>query len=250
MAQARTVVWSGEENFKQRCHLITMGKALLNKHNLGDGTFYANEGLNKRSGTSNEVMYMLVNTIPTFYRIHTHTVRSGRQFDLLKPNEFRVTYTISVDTQYGEIDNRMALQNEPWWIETRTNVDAIRNAIESAREEIRIIQRQQAGRNSRQPTEQQLQRAREFRQQRAQEVQRAREAQQIVQRAQEVEDDILRQAQEALERAQTELRREREMMAQFVEVFAPEPAIVPHPGAQLDLVPTPVPFVPEQPPNA
>lgn len=45
------------------------------------------------------------------------------------------------------------------------------------------------------------------------------------------------------------LRRDREMMAQFVEVFAPEPELVPFPGAQLDLVPTPMPFVPEAPPN-
>lgn len=43
--------------------------------------------------------------------------------------------------------------------------------------------------------------------------------------------------------------RDREMMAQFIEAFAPEPELVPFPGAQLDLVPTPMPFVPEAPPN-
>lgn len=43
--------------------------------------------------------------------------------------------------------------------------------------------------------------------------------------------------------------RDREMMAQFIEAFAPEPELVPFPGAQLDLVPTPIPFVPEAPPN-
>jgi len=43
--------------------------------------------------------------------------------------------------------------------------------------------------------------------------------------------------------------RDRQMMAEFIEVFAPEPELVPYPGAQLDLVPTPMPFVPEAPPN-
>lgn len=43
--------------------------------------------------------------------------------------------------------------------------------------------------------------------------------------------------------------RDREMMAQFIEAFAPEPELVPFPGSQLDLVPTPMPFVPEAPPN-
>lgn len=43
--------------------------------------------------------------------------------------------------------------------------------------------------------------------------------------------------------------RDHEMMAQFIEAFAPEPELVPFPGAQLDLVPTPMPFVPEAPPN-
>ena len=43
--------------------------------------------------------------------------------------------------------------------------------------------------------------------------------------------------------------RDRQLMAEFIEVFAPEPELVPYPGAQLDLVPTPMPFVPEAPPN-
>jgi len=46
-----------------------------------------------------------------------------------------------------------------------------------------------------------------------------------------------------------ERERDREMMAQFIEAFAPEPELVPFPGSQLDLVPTPMPFVPEAPPN-
>jgi hypothetical protein len=60
---------------------------------------------------------------------------------------------------------------------------------------------------------------------------------------------LTRQLWTEMQRAEMQRLRDRQLMAEFIEVSAPEPELVPYPGAQLDLVPTPMPFEPEAPPN-
>lgn len=244
--QERVVEWAGEEDFPNRCRKTTIGNKLLYKHirSTYGVEYYAEDEYNKRNKGPNDdiVMCQTINNVTTFYCIKLRIIDN-------RANMFRIQYTMKVETNLERILGRTAEIQKDWiedlmiesgnpeWIEL---VRVRREAKEEYLVEMRRLAREQMVRDEeRNIIIHQIQ------------AEEHREFLARVQRAQEEDhNDILRQAQEALERAQTELRREREMMAEFVEVFAPEPAIVPHFGAQLDLVPTPVPFVPEEPPNA
>lgn len=249
----RPVEWNGEEDFATRCRLTTIGNKIINKHlgSIYGVTYYAKDEYNKRNsiiggfgGFLNNCIYVYKPTDNeiTFYCISYSIINKTK-------NDFRIEYNMKVETNYediikrcgevgkGYIEDLMIETGIPQWIEL---VRVRREAEEEYLVERRRLAREQMVRDD----------ERNIRIHQIQ-AEEHREILARVQRAQEEDhNDILRQAQEALERAQTELRREREMMAEFVEVFAPEPAIVPHFGDQLDLVPTPVPFVPEEPPNA
>lgn len=213
MAQERVVEWIGEEeSFPNRSRLTTIGNTLIYKHLLSTYgiTYYAKDRLNKRQSQNASIyMYKPTDNVITFYHI---------SFRVIEKNEtnYRIRYNLKVDTNYKLIIERCGEVGEEYvedlMIKTGNPewIELVRVRREAKEEYLIEINRL----NREQAREQ----------------------------AEEDHNDIL-------ERAQTELRREREMMAEFVEVFAPEPAIVPYLGSQLDLVSTPVPFVPEQPPN-
>jgi hypothetical protein len=281
MAQAINE-WTGEETFKNRCRLTTMGTTLLQKHDLGLAFFYARDNFNARSGSGNEVIFVCSKAGYDFYRISTCLITNQEEIK----GYFRVTYTIRRDKDYNRISHRMSDDNEDRWTRAMRNVPKIRDKLQRDLDEVNIaIQERQA---------------REALERRARELQREREDLNVVvarvnpqdaeiQRAREVRNWEREQARhqerirlnlvcadclddecdgtecdlppgyvrsmvfgvkskpreedlnDAFSRGQAELRREREMMAEF---------IAPPPSAQLDLVSTPIPFIPEQPPNA
>ena len=226
-------VFTGEHLFKDRCRLTTMGKVLLQNHGIGDNPlFYAREKYNTRSGTNNEMIYVCVHPGYDFYRIFIDIVYNQEKIK----GYFRVTYRIRRDEAYNMITFHMSDSNQVWWTRAMRDVPKIRDKIQRDNENANIVMQERQARQANERRERE-QRGRELRER---EQQRSREREQRELEYNNNQNEIHRNNRE-IERVQAELRREREMMAEFV---------APPPGAQLDLVSTPVPFVPEQPPNA